>query len=199
MCLSFVIEPERFPLPSDLKRGMHLDTHQLFVDAIANHARAEIPRIEGFLRDVAPADGFILFAGSAEVSLKECSAERRATLLSRMVLLGGLPSRACQWLESFSMPAAVSEIGSWLTDSRLPLEERSRGAHGLYGIRDVGARIGALDGPGPRLYHSSRYSYLSSPTHDGLPHLLVDYLTLYQEIAATGVDPRTLATIVPPT
>lgn len=194
--LSFVREPGRFPVPAGLDtRG--LDIYTPFVDAVSRHADVAIPRINGFLRDVAPPDGFILFVGSAEVSLEECAPERRASLAARMVPLRVPGSRVCEWLESFSVPAAVTEIGSWLTDSWQSADERPPGAWGLYGIRDIGARIGALVGPGPALFHSARYNYLASPTHEDLPHLLVDYLTAYQEVAATGVDPRTLSTVPP--
>ena len=194
--ICFVREPERFPVPAGLQAGT-LDFFVPFVDAVARQAGVEVPRLEGFLRDVVPPDGFILFDGSAEVSLQECAPERRDSLAARMVPLDAPTSRVCTWLESFSVPAAITEIGTWLTNSCRAPESRRPGAHGLYGIRDIGARIGALVGPGPALFHSAHYNYLASPTHDGLPHLLVDYLTLYQEIAATGVDPRTLANVPP--
>ena len=131
----------------------------------------------GFLRDVAPSEGFIFLSGSAhpKISLDECAPERRRDLASRLISVGEDRVDILQeLLEGLSVAAAIDfmTFAEWKSDTR-----GQRGARGPYGLRHIGALVGATC----LLFESPRYCYLQSSTHFGLPHLLADYLAVYAE------------------
>lgn len=141
-----------------------------FVDAVGRYGGQSVPFIQASLRDAAPTSGFVLFAGAnVKAALEECPLARRSELASRLIPIDASRTRILErLLEPLSLAAAIDDMSlrEWETQT-----ERL-GASGLFGLQDVGKRVGAES----LLYESERYCYLRSPTHHGLPHLLVDYL-----------------------
>lgn len=169
--ITWVYEPPRQPI-APMEVGV--EGYASFIEEVGRHAGVRIPLIEGFLRDVAPAEGLILFNGSVHprLALAECAAEEQAQLASRLVPIWLDRARILEGLlEPLSLPAAVDDmtIAEWEGD------RAGSGAWGPYGLRDIGKLVGASCA----LFESARYCYLHSPTHQGLPHLLADYLAAY--------------------
>jgi len=169
MRITWVYEPPRLPpAPNQVTP----QTYARFVDEVGRRAGVDIPLVEGFLRDVAPADGFILLKASAHpgVALDECDVRRQADIASRLIPIDVDRTRILETLlEALSIPAAIDlmSLDEWETKDPATI-----GAWGLHGRKDIGELVGASC----KLYKSARYCYLHSPTHHGLPHLLADYL-----------------------
>jgi hypothetical protein len=140
-----------------------------FISEMGRHNGREVQIIDGALSD-APSTGFVLFAGAdVRVALNECPEGIRSELASRLVAVGGTrPKILEKVVEPLSLAGAIDSMSflEW------KVQGTTLGAWGLYGRKDLAERIGARC----LLYKSARYCYLHSPTHDGLPHLVVDYL-----------------------
>jgi len=176
--VTWVYEPPRLP-PAPMHVGP--EHYARFIEEVGHHAGVSIPLVRGFLRDVAPGEGFILLKASThpKLVLDECAPERRAELASRLVPIVGDRTRIFEnLLEPLSVPAAVD--GMTLLEWKVA-DPVKPGARGPYGLRDIGHLVGAscLE------FESARYCYLSSPTHQGLPHLLADYLAAYARTVLT--------------
>jgi len=144
-----------------------------FVEEVGRRAGVDIPFVEGFLRDVAPADGFILLNASAHpvMVVGECAPEQQADLASRLIPIDEDRVRIFEkLLEPLSIPGAIESMSLMEWELQDPA---TIGARGLYGRHDIGEVVGARCN---NLFRSARYCYLESSTHYGLPHLLADYL-----------------------
>ena len=174
MKITFVNEPWRVPQGP---YGVGLEFYMPFVTELSRHAGVVIPVKEGFLPDVAPPDGFILFhcTGSTEITLAQLPEAQRTDIASRLIPID-VPFMPLyeSLLEPFSIPAAVDSLayGMWG-----PMTPKNRpAARGLLGLRELGATLGAgCDDMG-----SERYCSLYSDRHEGLPHLLADYLAAWR-------------------
>jgi hypothetical protein len=167
--ITFVSEPARLP---HVPGAIGPERFDRFLAAVEQHAGFPVGRVHGFLRDVAPAAGFILLDASAdpEMVLDELPPEQRSELASRLVPIGVGQTRIFERvLENLSVPAAVDGLSLFEWETADPA---APGARGLHGLRDIGQLVGASC----LLFESARYCYLTSPVHHGLPHLLVDYL-----------------------
>jgi hypothetical protein len=170
--ITWVDEPRRGP-PNSMPSGSQ--RYARFINEVGRFAGVSIPLVQGFLREVAPSEGIILLDGSAHPTLvlDECAAEERADLARRLVPIDESRIRIFEnLLEPLSLPAAVDGMTLMEWESEDPDKP---GAYGPYGRRDIAQLVGASC----LMYESERYCYLHSLTHNGLPHLLADYLTAY--------------------
>jgi hypothetical protein len=78
-------------------------------------------------------------------------------------------------IEPLKVAGAIDEF-AMISDS----SPEQPGASGLIGRKDLAPIIGATCGSFP--LPSEHYAYLTSETHNGLPHLLVDYLRALQKL-----------------
>ena len=176
--ITWVDEPSRPELESDAAVPERLLP---FVEAVGREAGVTIQCVTGFLREVAPANGIVLLNASAHptVVLDECGPDVREDLARRLVPITIDRHRIFETiLEELSVAAAVDglSLAEW------SVSQGRTGAWGPHGLRDIGALVGARC----VLYESARYCYLQSATHNGLPHLLADYLTVYAEKVLLG-------------
>jgi hypothetical protein len=175
MSITLLYEPSREP-PGPLQTGP--ERYDRLAAELARHAASPVERITGYLGDIHP-EGFVLLHSGVhpDLALAECPREIRASLASRLVPLGVSQKGIFEILNSLSLPAAVTGVSLWEWEAADPDEI---GAWGLYGLRAIGARVGATS---EELFEtkSARYGYLKSEAHRGLPHLLADYLRAYAE------------------
>lgn len=164
--ITWVCEPHDSP-------SFHLGPNQRFIDEIGRHTGVTVPRVSGRLCDVAPDEGFILLSASHPgESLAACATELQQKLAARMVPLDVSRSRIFdRVLEGLSVPAAVDSVSHLEWSQAAP---DVTGARGPYGLRSIGTTLGAPCGDG--VEGSRNYCYLTSATHQGLPHLLADFL-----------------------
>lgn len=135
----------------------------------------------GTLQD-APPEGYILFAGwnwsAAVANLERCGAGQVAP---RTVLLDVSGLSALPLLERYHFAGAVDSLrlSEWLAQvgegDRLT---RGSSCVGPFGHQALADAVGASCVPLPG-YRSEHYCLLQSDRHEGLPHLLVDYLRVY--------------------
>lgn len=143
-----------------------IDAVDEFSAALGKAAGVSVDVIEGSLAD-APPDGFII-AFSAE-GLAE-----HPTLGPRVVLVNADRASVLEQLEQHSLVAAVEKHRYFLW-RRQRAQERGRG---LFGRKDVAARIGATFDQSP--FVSARYAYLASEGATNLPELMAQYLSAYE-------------------
>jgi hypothetical protein len=157
---------------SEQSPSVNPDRYGRFLDEVSHYHGANVPSIEGALQDVARPRGFILFVGShVEVALNRCEPEVRRRLAARLLPIEVLnrPKIFERVLEPLSLAGAIDSmsLSEWMSTAATKV-----GARGLYGRKDVRSQIGASC----LLFESERYCYFQSGTHQGLPHLVVDYL-----------------------
>jgi hypothetical protein len=166
-----VTAPLRLTAVSD--GSLPMPEYRALAAAAGAHAGAPVRWVEGTPADVAHVDGFVLLvsvldAGSA---LRAVPAERAAELMPWLVPSESSPRRALEAL-AVAPTAAVLD--------RRTLREWTPGvgvARGPCGLRSVAETVGATCA---ELYGDDRHCLLQSRRHDGLPHLLVDYLRAHQ-------------------
>jgi hypothetical protein len=183
MHLTFVYEPPRITQPTNSSGP---ERYTRFIEDLGRHAGISVAYREGVFRDVAPDQGFILLhtTGDPAMVLSECAPERRAEYASRLVPVGVDRTKIFdRVLENLSLPAAVDALTFFEWETRDPAHTGARGPHGLSELApQIGARC--------LLFKSARYCYLASDTHEGLPHLLADYLlALHRTTGAGGRRP----------
>jgi hypothetical protein len=153
----------------------------LFLSELSRHSGGNIPIVQTFLRDSSIADAFILLDASVHpsVAFGECSPELQRELRGWVVPIDVSRMGVFDMLETFSFPAAVDSLALAEGETR---DEDCAGARGVYGLRDSARLIGAAC-----VQHlaSMRYCYLESERHEGLPHLLVDYLRTHVRAVGT--------------
>jgi len=138
--ITWVYEPPRLP-PAPMQVGP--EHYARFIEEVGRHAGVSVPLVHGFLRDVAPEEGFILLEASThpKLVLDEFPPEKRAALAVRLVPMVISRTRIFEsLLEPLSVPAAVDSmtLQEWrIADPATP------GARGPYGLRDIGHLVGA--------------------------------------------------------
>lgn len=156
---------------------LNLGNDERFAQEVARLAEADLRFLQGRLAEVGPDDGVILWScqghdpGAAFVaSSPEDAAELVARFGSRTVAIDASTSRIFDRLERLRLAAAidVSAHTAW-TNS----EHGHTGRQGIYGRRDIAKLIGAQC---DEAVGSASYGYMTSRQHDGLAHLLADYL-----------------------
>ena len=109
-------------------------------------------------------------AGDLQRSLAACGPELAKNLPSRLVLFDVSRQPLLETLERYRVAGAVDSLSlaQWLA-------QPSPGAVGPYGLRQLAREVGATCVPlAP--YGSRHYCLYESDRHQGLPHLLADYL-----------------------
>jgi hypothetical protein len=158
----WVNEPRR---ESAKTSGDLLYDPERFASKLAGHLGA-LSRRDGWLRDIDLDETLIVLAPSDSPTW--AASEVSPQVAARTVVLGASTPHLCdKLLEPYSLAGAIDTF-SLLGDRR---RERL-GAQGLYALREPGLATGAKAGP----FRSARYCVLTSTIHDGLPHLLADYL-----------------------
>lgn len=175
-------EPDRARLRFNNGPGERL------INEVARYAGVSIPRLDGRLADVAPADGLILWTAYGQdvsspfwAATDEASRDLDERFARRMILIDVSTSRLFDGLEALQLAAAIasSDHTRWLRTG--PLAEQ-----GLYGRREIAAAIGAKP---DETQGSNNYCYMTSDRHEGLPHLLADYLAVFHERYEESLKP----------
>jgi hypothetical protein len=163
--LTWIFEPPPFPDPYGLRTPRKPDSYQPFFDEIGRQAAAAVERVEAFLDDVPPRDGFLLLQPSRDPGKRAITPGRWIVPIYK-IWPEALYDRM---IEDLAFPCGVDSMvmEAWLRGDRA--------ARGLYGRSDVAQTIGADCAPSV----SEQYGHLTSARHDGLPHLLVDYLRAF--------------------
>jgi len=124
MRITWVYEPPRLPpAPNQV-------TSQYFApfEEVGRRAGVDIPLVEGFLRDVAPADGFILLDASAHplMVINECAPEHQGDLASRLIPIDEDRTRILDTLlEPLSYRRQSTRCRTWSGQPRIrPRSER---------------------------------------------------------------------------
>lgn len=170
MRITWICEPGESP-------SFHLSPDEELVRRVAEHAGVDIPRVDGQLVDHVPAEGFILLRSvRPHEALAACRPEEWAGLAARVIAMDVSRSRIfSHLLDGLGLAAAIDY------PSHLEWQRSGRaGRAGLFGQKAVAAALGAICDPGAG--SSDRYCYLTSEVHDGLPHLLADYLRVLGEL-----------------
>jgi hypothetical protein len=157
------------------RRRDHLDR---FVEELRRYTRQAVPLVFSRLCEALPLDGFIIlnpFNGIID-ALEEVDAGQRVQVAARLVPINMFLTHTLEnEMESRSMVAAIDShsIHSWELPRRPPAP-----VYQLYGQRRLGSLIGARPVPPGG---SERYCRLQSTSHEGLPHLLADYLAAFEK------------------
>jgi hypothetical protein len=153
--------------------GAGLERYQRLADELGRYAGTNVPILKNVLAN-APADGFVLLAGSGDLlrSLSNYDSPTVARIIARTVLLDVSWQRALEQLEGHRLAGAVDSLrlSEWLA--------RPSSCAGPFGLRYLADSLGASCVPLPPL-RSQHYCLLQSTWHRGMPHLLADYLTAY--------------------
>lgn len=167
------------------------DRFNRFIDELGKFAGASIMRMHGSLRDAIAKfkHEYLLLHTRLHPrdALQECGEAAQAGVAARLVALDQhYPKVAEMVLEPLSIAAAIDtwSYNTWVADHWSGTTSAT-GVHrpGVYGLTDVGARIGATLHPN----ESGRYCLFTGPRHEGgLPHLLVDYLRALDQVRSTA-------------
>lgn len=170
--ITYVNEPPRiYPDPYPMRP----ERYNQFIDAVGRCAGRPVRCVRGFLKDVAPEHGFILLNARVHPRLvvNECAQAGRDSIASRLVPIELTQGRLCESvLEPLSLAGGIDSLSLFDWDLSIWAPAARPGARGLHGLREIGLRIGVSC----LTLESPRYGYFTSAKHDGLPHLLVDYL-----------------------
>ena len=151
-------------------------SYEDFVAAVARHAGAPVVLIRARLADAEVGEGFVLLATLYDLhtTLESFPPERRASLVKRLVVFSRGPADALELAERTGVAAAIDRLSllEWQSDPASTL------ARGPTGLRSVAAAMGVECAD---RFGGERYCLLQSTAHEGLPHLLVDYLRTYEE------------------
>lgn len=149
------------------------ERYQRLADELGRYAGAPVRIVNDLLRK-APADAYVLFAGSGDLSrsLADCGPVLAAQLAPRLVLLDVSWQKAIEQLEQHRLAGAVDSLrlSEWLA--------RPSSSVAPFGLRYLAKPLGATCVPMPAL-RSAHYCLLQSEQHRGMPHLLADYLAAY--------------------
>lgn len=172
LSITYVHEPPRVvPDPYPIRP----ERYDQFINAVGRSARCRVRRVRGFLKDLVLGEGFILLNTRVHpgLALDECAPAARAGLAARMIPIELTQGTICESvLEPLSLAGGIDSLSLFDWDLSQWAPAVRPGARGLYGLRDVGLRVGAAC----ELLESPRYGYFTSARHSGLPDLLVDYL-----------------------
>ena len=147
-------------------------------EAAERYAGTPVRWVDGTLADVPDPGGFVWLRWSTQP--RRCgpsSPERAAEMRSRLVPSASTPTQALQALAHTPTAAVLDRrsLRSWTPSQGF--------ARGPAGLRTVAGMLGATCA---EPYVEARHCLLESRRHDGLPHLLVDYLRTYE-----GLEPPT--------
>lgn len=152
-----------------------------FVAQIEQRAGIRIEQLDRPPPASLPVDGFLMLAPSvAPTSLLELvPMDQRPALAARLVpIVGDLShEQIFALLEAHACAAAIDAMSVHDWESRIKVFLGSMGPHGQ---RRIAPMVSAECGR----FESERYCYLRSATHEGLPHLLVDYLRALEPLLA---------------
>jgi hypothetical protein len=142
-----------------------------FAEALGRHLGSPVPLVQDELRN-APRDGFVVINPMGDIGrpLDACDPELRAGLPPRRVVLDVFRGDLPDLLTTVGPVGAIESMSFFAWKSR---SEEATGASGLYGFASLASKSGATCS---RLPATAPYCLLGSDTHEGLPHLLVDYL-----------------------
>jgi hypothetical protein len=145
------------------------ERYQRLADELGRYTGTTVQIVKDTLRN-APAETYILFAGSGDLSrsLAACG----PALAARLVLLDVSWQKALEQLEKHRLAGAVDSLrlSEWLA--------RPSSCTGPFALRYLASSLGASCVPMPAL-RSAHYCLLKSDHHRGMPHLLADYLVAY--------------------
>ena len=165
MRITWICEPDESP-------AFHLAPDEELVRRLGEQLGVAIQRIDGRLCDHAPAEGFILLHSFHPYdALAACPPAERDGIAARVIAMDVSRSRIfSRVLDGLGLVAAI-DYPSHLQWARSPAVPSMSG---IFGLKAIASMIGAACEPGTE--SSDRYCYLTSRTHQGLPHLLADYL-----------------------
>ena len=152
-----------------------LPEYRALATALEPHTHSPVRWVDGTLADLDD-DGFVVLVTVRDVesALTDAGPERATRLRPRLVISDGSPREALTALEHTATAAALDRL------SLLEWSPERGFARGPAGLRSVGEAIGAGC---VALFGGDRHCLLESHRHDGLPHLLVDYLREYERRA----------------
>jgi hypothetical protein len=163
--ISLVLEVDTYGNPAFLER---------FISELECRTNQKIRTIRTSLADALPLVGYVLLVSRnhTKFSLDECSEADRSDIAARLVPMLVDANRAFEEiLEPYSTAAAISDVS--FQEWRSVSPGQSGGAYSVYGLREVAIPLQARC---LEFRSSERYCCLRSSTHQGLPHLLGDYL-----------------------
>ena len=177
--VTFICEPGLDPAGRDDTRLCYA-----FAEAVGKYGKISVPFIEGALHTGLPEAGFILLrpATSVQAAIAACTAAQQVGLASRIVPVGiDLRGIFENVLENLSVPAAVAD---WSLHELESTHRMRLGARGPHGLKTIAASLGVecknpRRGPPGEPLDSDRYCFMHGPTHEGVPHLLVEYLAAF--------------------
>ena len=158
------------------------ETMTRFVRELAEHVGAAVDSVRSLTPETVTGHDFVLVNTShPEVLLESLAPEYRGELARRLVAIGISRSsnRTLQLMEQLSLPAVVKGNSFEHWDERA--DALQMGAYGLYGLRDIGALIGAEC----MLHTSGTYGYIDR-TPRGITKLLGDYLVELHRQRSSG-------------
>jgi hypothetical protein len=149
------------------------DDYDRFAEAIGRHAGTPVRRLSGPLVPPAP-DGFVVLAAVRDIgsAVGDCPPELERSLRRRIVSFASSPRDSVRVAEREGVAGVIDALSFLEWGS----QKRRNWARGPVGLRSLGPAIGATC---VSLFKSETHCLLESTTHDGLPHLLVDYLRAY--------------------
>ncbi len=169
--ITLLIEPSLDPT---LPFSAGTERYQRLSDELGYYAGTQVKVATGDLSTV-PRDNFVLLASSGDVarSLGTSGPKLPAKLAQRILLLDINWETSLEQVEKYNLAGAVDSLrlSEWLA--------RPSSCTGPFGLRYLTKPMGASCIPLP-MFHSSRYCLFQSKVHRGLPHLLSDYLKLYE-------------------
>lgn len=173
LSVAFVYQREPNLPHRDISTAM---LYERFLKEVERHASCTIGLTEELQE--APESDFIVFAGAdLRATLQRYSAGDQVAFSRRLVPMNASSSDIFEGLlEPLSLPAAIDSMSfaGWHLGQT--------GARGLHGLRSIGSTIGASC----LVFQSENYCYFKSERHQGLPHLLVDYLNAYRAAMLGG-------------
>jgi hypothetical protein len=140
---------------------------------LERHAGAPVV-VQAGLREIDPSVGFVLLSTLYDLPtlLEPFAPDKRADLLERLVVFTSGPGEALAEAERFGSAGAIDRV------SFLGWRSGGRSGRGPTGLRSVAAEMG-VECAGR--FTGERYCLLQSTAYEGLPHLLVDYLRIYEQ------------------
>jgi len=146
---------------------------------VARHLKAAVQTVQSYSPD-AVQDGYLFWvtSGDPERLLGGLHPSVAKDLAARTVLLDVSWQKALAQLERYRFAAAVDSLrlGEWLA--------RPPSTAGPFGLSRLASVIGASCATLPSL-RSRHYCLLEGERHQGMPHVLADYLRAYQHDQST--------------
>ena len=156
-----------------VERGADAEEVEPLVEALGNYAGAPVGRVPHL--GAAEPGGFFLVPAIQDLAglLAGCGPELAAALRPRLITFSSGPADAVLAAELDRVAGVVDRLGvlEWAG------QQGTGWARGPAGLRRLAEAAGAGCTP---LFRGEDYCMLVSEAHDGLPHLLADYLRAYE-------------------